>query len=139
MNVTCSIEMSIGHRLLGYEGKCAFLHGHNYLFEVTVTGKPDSLGLVVDFRDLKRFLKDVLSPFDHAMVLHHEDPACEILSSDKLVMLSVNPTAENLASFLFNKLIDNGFAPVSTVVRETSDGWATATTVDRQVRIMGVQ
>lgn len=139
MNVTVRTSLSIGHRILGYDGKCAWIHGHNYVFEVTVAGKPNHLGIVVDFKDLKSTMKNILEPFDHALVLHQEDPAAEVLKQEKLVLLSVNPTAENLASLIWNKLVDFQMSPVSVVVRETEDGWAEAVAPDRGVRIAAVQ
>lgn len=139
MIVTSKVEVSIGHRLLGYEGKCAHIHGHNYVFEVSVTGKPNHLGLVIDFKDLKKAVKDILEPFDHALVLHEEDPVADILRMEKLVLLSVNPTAENFASLVYGKLVDRNIPPHAVVVRETEDGWACATAVDRSVRIKAVQ
>jgi len=139
MNVTTKLEVSMGHRLLGYDGNCAYLHGHNYIVEVTVGGKPDGIGIVVDFKVLRKALKEIFEPFDHAMVLHQQDPVAAMLPTERLVLLTVNPTAENIASLVFGKLIDRNFSPIRVVVRETSDGWAEATVVDRQVRIAAVQ
>ena len=43
-----------GHRLVGHEGKCRNLHGHNYVLEVFVTGREqDSIGRILDFKMLK--------------------------------------------------------------------------------------
>jgi 6-pyruvoyltetrahydropterin/6-carboxytetrahydropterin synthase len=139
MIATVRLQMSIGHRLLGYSGKCAFLHGHNYDFEVSVNGKPDGLGLVVDFGILKKQLKAFLEPFDHALVLHEDDPVAEVLRQEKLVLLSVNPSAENFASLIFNHLLDIGYSPNRVVVRETEDGFAEANAVDRGVRVRAMQ
>lgn len=140
MKVTTRLEVAIGHRLLGYVGKCASLHGHNYVFEVSTSGKPSAdLGIVVDFTVLKARLKEILAPFDHAVMLKQGDPIADSLKTEKLVLLSVNPTAENLASLVFGKLIDFNLPPASVVVRETEDGWAEATSVDRTVRITAVQ
>lgn len=139
MNVTTRVEISMGHRLLGYDGKCAYLHGHNYIVEVSVAGKPNHLGIVVDFKDLRAALKEILEPFDHSMVLHVDDPVAEVLKQERLVLLSQNPTAENFASLIWNKLIDRQFSPVLVTVHETRDGWATAVAPDRSVRIQAVQ
>jgi 6-pyruvoyltetrahydropterin/6-carboxytetrahydropterin synthase len=139
MNVTTKVEVAIGHRLLGYEGKCGHIHGHNYVFEITVQGNPDGLGMVYDFKDLKKSLREILDPFDHALVLHHEDPAGELLPMEKLVLLSVNPTAENFASLVYGKLVDRNYAPARVVVKETEDGWAEAIGVDRSVRVRVIQ
>lgn len=136
--VTKEVKYSIGHRLHRYVGLCANLHGHNYTIQATVEGNPDLLGLVIDFKDLKGILHSILEPFDHAMVLHVDDPLAQNLPG-RLVLLSVNPTAENLASLIFNRLRDEGVSQViRVVVRETDTGWAEATKVDRSVRIMGV-
>lgn len=135
MIVTTRLEVAIGHRLFAYEGKCASIHGHNYIFKVSVNGKPNNLGIVVDFKDLKRDLKEILDPFDHALVLHRLDPISDVLMTEKLVLLSGNPTAENFASLVFNKLVDKGYSPAEVLVQETEDGWAQAISVDRTIRM----
>jgi 6-pyruvoyltetrahydropterin/6-carboxytetrahydropterin synthase len=135
MEVTVQREVPMGHRLYGYDGLCAFLHGHNYLFEVTIAGKPNDLGLVVDFKDLKNRLDEILVRFDHSMVLHEFDPSAKTLMAERVVLLTANPSAENLASLVFNALLDAGMPPTRVRVRETTDGWADATAVDRKVRI----
>jgi len=139
MIITSRVEVAIGHRLLGYIGKCAFIHGHNYTFEISIQGNTDALGLVVDFKDLKKDIKEILKPFDHALVLHREDPLAELLPTEKVVLLSVNPTAENFASLLYGSLIDRNYSPSTVIVRETEDGWAEAIAVDRKVRIVSIQ
>jgi 6-pyruvoyltetrahydropterin/6-carboxytetrahydropterin synthase len=42
-------------------------HGHNYILEVTVEGKPDGVtGMVFDLRELKEILnQEVVEPMDH--------------------------------------------------------------------------
>jgi len=129
----------MGHRLEHHAGLCYNLHGHNYVFEVTLAGNPDPMsGMVRDFSDVKRMLKEFLDPFDHAMILSSTDPARLVIPSDmRLVLLSVSPTAENFASLVYNRLVDLGFSPVQVLVRETESGWAIADKVDRTVRVMG--
>ena len=52
------VKFCAGHRLLGHEGKCANLHGHNYLIQFHVTGNEiDELGRVVDFGVINRLFK----------------------------------------------------------------------------------
>ena len=58
ITVMRKVQFCAGHRLLGHEGKCANLHGHNYLVEFHVTGKEvDELGRVVDFAVINRLFK----------------------------------------------------------------------------------
>lgn len=139
MIVTVKREVPMGHRLLGYDGRCAYLHGHNYTIEASVTGKPDGLGLVVDFSVLKKQLDAYLDKFDHSLILHEDDPVAEILRMERMVLLTVNPSAENLASLVFNHLVDLGYSPATVRIQETHNGWAVANAVDRGVRIKAVQ
>ncbi|HUX09732.1 MAG TPA: 6-carboxytetrahydropterin synthase QueD, partial [Terriglobia bacterium] len=63
-----SIEYSFaaGHALRGYKGKCENVHGHNYKVKVTVQGeKLNSIGLLMDFTDLKAAVKGLAESFDH--------------------------------------------------------------------------
>jgi 6-pyruvoyltetrahydropterin/6-carboxytetrahydropterin synthase len=81
---------SSAHSLRGYEGNCERVHGHNWKVEVVVSCLGlDDRGLGIDFRDLKTALKDVLEGLDHKN-LNDVEPF------DK-----VNPSSENLASYIF--------------------------------------
>lgn len=140
MDISISIEMAMGHRLYGYPGKCAHLHGHNYNIEFWVNGNPsEDLGLVIDFGDLKKLLKTrVLSDFDHAMVLMDGDPFEEHLKTEtsKHVIMNVNPSAENLSSLWYNLCRNEGIRISKVVVHETSDSCAVAARVDRDIRTL---
>ena len=57
---------SAAHSLRGYRGDCERLHGHNYRVEVAVASRDlDSMGVVIDFRELKQLVKGVLAGLDH--------------------------------------------------------------------------
>lgn len=70
-------------------------HGHNYVLEVWVEGGIDSLtGYVIDLKILSNYInEEVLDPFDHRN-LNLDCPEFEHL----------NPTAENIAVVIWNKL-----------------------------------
>lgn len=53
------------HRLPGH-AKCGVLHGHTYKIELIIEGEPDK-GMVLDFGEMKRILKDVLQKYDHKL------------------------------------------------------------------------
>ena len=111
-------HFSAAHHLREYDGKCADPHGHNWQVEVFVCGEHlNCIGILVDYRLLKDAVKDVLSLLDHAdlnavQVFHH-----------------LNPTSENIASFLFHELsrkLNNDNYKVSRVaVGETPETTAT--------------
>ena len=59
--VSVEETFSAGHALRGYKGKCENPHGHNYRVRVEVEGKQlDSIGLLFDFGDLKRILRELI-------------------------------------------------------------------------------
>ena len=78
-------------------GKCSNpnYHGHNYELEVGITGKIDSeTGFLIDLKILKNIIKEeVEDPFDHKN-LNLEVPEFK----------SLNPTVENIAVVIWNKL-----------------------------------
>lgn len=109
MKVGTEVEMSIGHRLMDYVGKCANPHGHNY--RIVVEGEAETwaenspagvYGILVDFTEVKNGLAEILKKFDHAMILRVDDPLVDFLRKEnsKVVVWQVNPTAENFARFL---------------------------------------
>jgi 6-pyruvoyltetrahydropterin/6-carboxytetrahydropterin synthase len=52
------------HFLPGH-GTCGVMHGHTYRVELIVEGEKKGAGMVIDFYDLKKILKKVLSEYDH--------------------------------------------------------------------------
>lgn len=91
--LTVKDNFDAAHALRGYPGECRELHGHTWDVEVTVGGESlDEIGIVYDFKDLRRDLADVLSPFDHAFL--NEVPPFDELS----------PTAEHLARVIHERL-----------------------------------
>jgi len=78
-------------------GKCnnPNYHGHNYDLEVMVTGEIDpESGYLIDMKDLSDLIKkEVLEPFDH-----------KNLNLDVKEFFQLNPTAENIAVVIYNKL-----------------------------------
>jgi 6-pyruvoyltetrahydropterin/6-carboxytetrahydropterin synthase len=105
MQVTKVFTFAAGHRLLGYQGACANIHGHNYKLEVTVQDDTDVLGMVVDFKELKTRVNRAIAKYDHALILQKGDPLIEILKpSQRLCIIEKNPTAENMLRDLFHSL-----------------------------------
>ena len=88
-------RFSAAHQIREYGGNCERLHGHNWLVEVAVRSDGlDELGMVIDFRDLKRALKEVLKKLDHRL-LNEVEPFDRI-----------NPTSENIAEYIFERLCE---------------------------------
>ncbi len=127
--ITREVTFSYGHRLLRYEGKCARLHGHNGRLRVTLGAQDlNAAGMVVDFVDVKLALAGWLEEtLDHRMILNREDPAVVQLEAigEPLCVVDFNPTAENLARYVFERLRELGLPVIEIELRET-DGCAAA-------------
>ncbi|MCW2277419.1 6-carboxytetrahydropterin synthase QueD [Heliophilum fasciatum] len=81
------------HFLRDYPGKCANVHGHTWQVELAVGGTQlDSLGILVDFYQLKTQLNKVCDSLDHRMI-NEQEP-----------FLTQNPTAENLSRYFYESL-----------------------------------
>jgi 6-pyruvoyltetrahydropterin/6-carboxytetrahydropterin synthase len=93
--VTIEETFAAGHALRNYRGKCENVHGHNYRCQVTLEGAElDSIGLLVDFVELKRVVHGVLDRMDHQWL--NEFPPF-----DKL-----NPSAENMARYIYEEVVE---------------------------------
>lgn len=102
---------SSAHNLRGYKGKCEDLHGHNWRVEITVkSGELDDLGMVLDFKYLKNKLNAVLEEMDHKYLnkLAFFSAAKRGGSAKHFGGNSggkkINPTSENIAKYIYNKL-----------------------------------
>ena len=121
--VSRDIKFCYGHRLLNYDGKCRFLHGHNGKAVITLEAeKLDALGMVVDFTRLKSVLGGWIDEFlDHKMILHKDDPALAYLRSqgEPVFVVDVNPTAEHIARLIYDYTVAQGFPVVEVQLWET--------------------
>jgi 6-pyruvoyltetrahydropterin/6-carboxytetrahydropterin synthase len=86
-------HFSAAHRLVGYDGACANLHGHNWEVEIFVRGsRLNELGMLVDFKDIKKAIREVMQEVDH----------CDL--NQLPAFLRENPTSENLARYLHSRM-----------------------------------
>lgn len=93
-------NVPLGHR-------CKNMHGHNYLVEVRLRGPIDpQTGFLIDFFEVQKVADPVIKEMDHC-----------VLNDIKGLE---NPSAENIARFIFEKL--KGPLPqlIQITVHETS-------------------
>jgi 6-pyruvoyltetrahydropterin/6-carboxytetrahydropterin synthase len=96
-----SVEQTFaaGHALRNYRGKCENVHGHNYRVLVTIEGQElDSIGLLVDFVEVKKLIHSVVDRLDHQFI------------NDLAPFDEINPSAENMAKYFYDE-ISAGLAP----------------------------
>jgi 6-pyruvoyltetrahydropterin/6-carboxytetrahydropterin synthase len=149
ISITRYHDISCGHRVVGHESKCRFLHGHNYRIHFTCTAeKLDDLGRVIDFGVVKSALCMWLEDnWDHKMLLWDRDPLLSLLDEIKMPMqvspeqpsprheaaqnlagsiveVPFNPTAENLGDYLLEtigpaRLAGTGVRLIKVRIEET--------------------
>lgn len=91
--VSVRFEFSSAHRLRNYKGKCENLHGHNWKVEAEVSSrKLDSIGMVIDFKELKMKTNKILDELDHTCL------------NDFPYFKKINPTSENIAKYIYDRL-----------------------------------
>jgi len=89
-------EFSSAHILNGHPGDCKRMHGHNWTVEAKVEGnKINKIGMVIDFKDIKNKLGEIISRLDHRY-LNDVEPFKEN-----------NPTAENISKYIYKELSKN--------------------------------
>jgi 6-pyruvoyltetrahydropterin/6-carboxytetrahydropterin synthase len=127
--VTREIRFCYGHRLLNYDGKCRYLHGHNGRAVITLAApRLDALGMVMDFSQIKRVVSGWIDAnLDHRLLLHKDDPLLATLRQhgEPVFLLDVNPTAENIAKLIYDYAAGQGFPVVEVRLWETDDSYAT--------------
>jgi 6-pyruvoyltetrahydropterin/6-carboxytetrahydropterin synthase len=92
--LTVTMDFAAAHCLRHYGGPCENLHGHNFIVEAVVSGKKlePKVDILMDFKELKRRLGEVLAELDHRHL--NELP----------VFQKRNPSSELLARYIFEGL-----------------------------------
>ena len=81
------------HHLRDYPGDCENPHGHNWKVKVTVRAtKLDQCGMGIDFKVLKKIVKEVIDKLDH------HDLNTLPFFQDR------NPSSEHIASFIYDEV-----------------------------------
>ncbi|WP_406656731.1 6-carboxytetrahydropterin synthase QueD [Methanolobus sp. ZRKC2] len=47
---------------------CGVVHGHTYKVEVVIAGEKKESGMVMDFYEIKKVVKEVLKEYDHVLL-----------------------------------------------------------------------
>ena len=127
--VTKEIDFCYGHRLLNYDGKCKYLHGHNGKAVIVLEGQQlDHRGMVVDFSDIKQQVAGWIDAnLDHRMILHEADPIVPILQKlgEPMHIVSENPTAENIAKLIYDFAKSHRLPVKEVSLWETYNSYAT--------------
>lgn len=111
--LTVVTQFAAAHQLRKFRGKCEKLHGHNWRIEVSLTGeKLNDAGLLIDFKEIKEATDRILEELDHSFL--NELPQFK----------DQNPSSENIAAYIFEKLgstLNNNQIKVTRVTAWESD------------------
>jgi 6-pyruvoyltetrahydropterin/6-carboxytetrahydropterin synthase len=110
--VEIKVRFRAGHRLMEpYKGKCNNPHGEGYtamlIFE---SDKLDENGMVIDFGKVKKHVQSIVDAFyDHSFMFNEKDkvghlPELFYRMGFRLYLMKGNPTAENIARDLYDKV-----------------------------------
>jgi 6-pyruvoyl tetrahydropterin synthase/QueD family protein len=122
--VSKEIRWEMAHRLVeGYRGKCNSLHGHSWVARVYIGGSGypgsthketevlDKFGMLIDFGDFTPVRNWIDRNWDHATMLAMSDPLNDLFIGatfevGRIFTMEGNPTSENIARFLYNKVYE---------------------------------
>ena len=110
--VKTRVSFEAAHRLydvVTYSSECRDnLHGHSYKVEVVVgTDYLSSAGMVIDFKLLKKLIKDVIEDkYDHSCILRNSDPIAKVIQENckKVILVDNSPTAEWMAKEFYDAI-----------------------------------
>lgn len=113
-------RFSAAHRLQMVGHKCENLHGHNWNVEVRVTGdRLNTAGVLVDFGDIKRFVKQTMDELDHKFLNEIEAFAHRQPTSERIAVY----IAENIQKQL--ESLEEDLRVSSVTAWESEDACAT--------------
>ena len=111
--VSVEASFSAAHYLREYKGKCENMHGHNWKVKVVYKAKKvDKQGMVIDFTILKNALNKILMEVDHKVL------------NDLPYFKKANPTSENIAKYIYEKLKTKSLKLKAVSVWETDTSCA---------------
>lgn len=94
--LTVEDTFDAAHALRGYDGPCENLHGHTWKVKVFLQGSElNKIGLLEDFKNIKKCLKTILDKFDHTNL------------NDLDLFQKINPSSENLSKIIYEKMKKN--------------------------------
>lgn len=127
--VSQEIEFCYGHRLLNYDGKCRYLHGHNGKAVIVLEGETlDHRGMLIDFSDIKKQIAGWIDTnLDHRMILNSADPVVDYFKQqgEPMYLIDSNPTAENIAKLIYDFANSQSLPIAEVSLWETFKSYAT--------------
>jgi len=114
MLIEKEVKWSMAHRLMHHKELCQNIHGHTYKAVIGIESSVNmTTGMVMDFRDLKNKIKEVIDDLDHCIMVNKDDVflvkmlhelATKVCNKLKYRISDGEPTAENTAKYIYLNL-----------------------------------
>lgn len=127
--ITTEASFDAAHFLNNYKGKCKNIHGHRWKIVIKVKKKhlledEQNEGMVMDFKDLKKDLSEIVDRFDHTLIYEKDSMNPDLLAmliSEEFALTEVpfRPTAENFSKYFYDTLSGIGYDVAEAIVYET--------------------
>jgi len=133
--------------------KCGRLHGHVYVIRMVLHGSRGENGMIMDFIDLKRALRDIAEEFDHRILLPGNSPRLMIEVGDEievttagkryvfppedvLILDAIESSAEEVARVILERVLQEIEFPetVTRVELGIDEERGQSAWVDREIR-----
>lgn len=105
--ITSESSFDAAHFLTNYEGKCKNIHGHRWRVVVTIKGELIN-GMLVDFGDFKKDIKDLCDYFDHSFIVEKgslDKKLFDLLNKQFVLrVVEFRTTAENFSKYIFEEM-----------------------------------
>lgn len=105
--ITSESSFDAAHFLTNYEGKCKNIHGHRWRVVVTIKGELTN-GMLVDFGDFKKDIKDLCDYFDHSFIVEKgslDKKLFDLLNKQFVLrVVEFRTTVENFSKYIFEEM-----------------------------------
>ena len=94
-----------------------------------LTDEGQMRGMLIDFGDLKKDLKEEVDYLDHCLIIEKgslKETTLAALESEnfRILQFEFRPTAENMAKYFYDKMQDRGYTVKEVTVYETPNNAA---------------
>ncbi len=115
------MRFSSSHFIVEHE-KCERIHGHNYKVKIELKGELDKNRMVMDFKEIKEVIMEVIDRLDHKLLLPAKKGTMKLVEKedqievttatkfysipkeDYLLLPIKSTTAEDLSKYIFDEL-----------------------------------
>lgn len=129
--IKSEVQFDMAHYLSGYVGKCSNIHGHRYRLIAKLAAEKlhedgQLRGMVDDFSNFKRALKEIEDTFDHKLIIENNKEGQELAKKLQempndfaIYFVPYRPTAEEMSRDIFNRLKAKGLSVCEVELFET--------------------